>query len=183
MESTDHLNLFLAPEQPGGPSKPEMLETAALAMPLDERNRATFLLTAGLLWQGRREYDAARRCYGSAIALGGRAAQEGLAGLLQVGFLTEDRAAVDAAAHELLGLAGQRPLLPSVCFDVATAYECEDLPQEALRWYSIPLSYFDPADREYLGADCLEGRYELRRQLGLSRDAYDEAALEAMDRI
>lgn len=181
MEAQDYLDLYLAPEQPGGPSRAEMLETAALAMPLEERHRAVFLLTAALYRQSRQEYDDARRCYELTITGGGRGVSEGLAGLLELGLRVGDETAADAAAQELREMARQRRLLPSVCFDIATAYQDDDQPHEALRWYSIPLSRFDPTDRKSLDADCLSGRYELRRRLGLPHDRYDDAAVDAMD--
>ncbi len=183
MEARDYLDLYLAPEQPGGPSRAEMLETAALAMPLEERRRATFLLTAALCRQGRQEYDDARRCYELAIAGGGTGVADGLAGLFELGLRTGDEAATDAAASELRELAKQRRLPPSVCFEMATAYEVHDQLHEALRWYSIPLSRIDPTDGDNLDYDCLTGRYELRRQLGLPHDRYDDAAVDAMDRL
>lgn len=183
MEASDYLALYMAPEQPGGPSRAEHLEAAALTMPLGDRRRAAFLLTAALYRQSQREYDDARRCYELTIAGGGTGVSEGLAGLLALGLRTGDRAAAEAAARELRELARQRRLLPGVCFDVATAYEEDDQLHEALRWYSIPLSRFDPTDAESLDQDCLSGRYELRRRLGLPDDRYDEAAVDAMDRV
>lgn len=50
--------------------------------------------------------------------------------------------------------------------------------REALRWFTMANREVDPDELDTLDVVALNGRYRVRRQLGLPEDAYDLSALE-----
>jgi len=183
MHDDDVFDLLTAIEEttPIG-SKAERFEAMAEEMTPGEHGRATFLLAAGEHWQMRQKYDNARRCFELALGDGGETATEPLANLLGLALETGDEPQASSLALELRGLVRQGDIGASGCHFIGETFETHGRLREAMRWFTIPLSYVDPEDEDDLDFYCLSGRHRVRRELGLPEDRYDLAAVAARRR-
>lgn len=140
-----------------------------------EIGRATFLTSLAGQLNLIEDYVGARETGLAAIEDGGPTDLDPRCGLL----MNELHAGEDARADEFLaelldrfraGLVGDVE-----CEWIAGSLEEADRPRQALRWFTISLAEIHPDDIEDIHLRALNGRYRVRRQLGLPLDAYDIA--------
>ena len=163
--------------QHGEPELAEMLEKRAQDLRPGESKRAALLSHAGERWEMADDLARARACYEEAVRDGGAAWLDPRASLLSVLLRLEDPAAEDLI-DELRGDLGKGPLRGPVHEYVGEALEMQDLLEEALRWFNSGLTRVAREDPEEVDLGCLNGRYRVRRQLGMPRDRYDELCEE-----
>lgn len=164
----------------GSTRKAEEFEALAQSLPVGEYGRASFLIAAGEHRQMRKEYDAARRCFELAREDGGESATEPLASLLSLALDTGDEATVQSLSGELRQLVRADRMGASGCSYVGDSFRDHDRLREALRWFTIPLTYAD-LESDDLDYFCLVGRYHVRRDLGLPEDRLDQVAAVEME--
>ncbi|WP_140400086.1 hypothetical protein [Aeromicrobium sp. PE09-221] len=63
---------------------------------------------------------------------------------------------------------------------IAESLELGGRLKEALRWFTIPLREVDPLDVDPAETVCLNGRYRVRRTLGMPMDAYDDVVADSV---
>lgn len=140
-----------------------------------EIGRATFLTSLAGQLNLIEDYAGAREAGLAAIEDGGPTDLDPRCGLL----MNELHAGEDARADEYLaemlvrfraGLVGDVE-----CEWIAGSLEEADRPRQALRWFTMPLADIHPDDTEDINLRALNGRYRVRRTLGLPLDAYDIA--------
>lgn len=156
--------------------KAEAFEELATSMPVGEHGRASFLVAAGEHRQLRKEYDEARRLFELALADGGESEADPQAFLLSVALDLGDEAAVESLARQLRGLVRADRATPATCMHVGEAFEDHDRLREAMRWFTLPLTWGDPDDLQGLDQLCLAGRWRVRRRLDLPEDRLDQIA-------
>ena len=159
----------------GSRDKATDFETAAAQVPVGEYGRASLLVAAGDHWQMRKEYDEARRCFLEARADGGESSVDAEAYLLDLALEEGDS---EVASHQLAtlkGMARRDEISTETCHFIGEALELHDRLQEAQRWFTMPLTWSDEDDLDFL---CLVGRERVRRALGLPQDRFDVIAAE-----
>lgn len=140
-----------------------------------ELGRAEFLSYLGDDLKLIGEFDEARQAYDEAIADGGRTVLEPHAGLLAVALAARDEATVTALLGLLMTKSRADELVVGDYEWIAEALEEAGRLREALRWFTIPLRDLQPGELTKLPIVCLNGRWRVRRSLGLPLDAYDDA--------
>ena len=160
--------------------KAEEFEALAQSMPVGEHGRATFLVSAGQHRQMNDECDEAHRCFSLALEDGGRTTLHPVANLLSLALATGDESAVEARSAELRGLVRADRLGPAACHFVGDSFRDHGRLREALRWFTIPLTYADLEDDD-LDLLCLADRYQVRRELEMPQDRLDQIAAAEME--
>ena len=161
------------------PDKAEAFEELALSMPVGEHGRASFLVAAGEHRQMRKEYAEARRLFELALADGGESEADPQAFLVSLALDTGDEPAVEALTRQLRVLVRGDRVTPASCLHVGEAFEDHDRLREAMRWFTLPLTWGD-LDGDQLDTLCLAGRWRVRRRLGLPEDRLDQIAAASM---
>lgn len=140
-----------------------------------EIGRATFLTSLAGQLNVIEDFAGAREAGLAAIEDGGPTDLDPRCGLL----MNELHAGEDARADELLAELLTRfraGLLGDVeCEWIAGSLEEAGRLRPALRWFTMPMADIHPDDTEDIHVRALNGRYRVRRQLGLPVDAYDLA--------
>ncbi|VXB35570.1 hypothetical protein [Aeromicrobium sp. 9AM] len=148
----------------------------ASELEIGEHGRAEFLTSLAAELEMNGELDAARIAYLDAIADGGPTELEPRCGLLMVELAAGDDDRVQNLLAELLSITRLQGLRNTEHQWVGESLEEAGRFREAMRWFTIPLRDLDPEDDlEALPMSLLDGRWRARRELGLPRDAYDEA--------
>lgn len=119
--------------------------------------------------------DDARATYQAALDDGGRTVLDPRAGLLDIALAAEDGAGVDELLTRLMVSSRADELVLGDYEWIAESLEEAGRLREALRWFTIPLRDIQPGDVHLMPALCLNGRWRVRRELGLPLDAYDDA--------
>ncbi|AWB92671.1 hypothetical protein [Aeromicrobium chenweiae] len=119
--------------------------------------------------------DEARSTYEEVADDGGRTILSPLAGLLDIALRQEDEARVDELLALLLARSRADQLVVGDYEWIAEALEESGRLRQALRWFTIPLRDIQPGDIDLMPEVVLEGRWRVRRALGLPIDAYDDA--------
>ena len=119
--------------------------------------------------------DEAEAAYGAAVEDGGRTVLDPQVGLLVVALQREDEARVDELLTRLIALSRADELVLGDYEWIAESLEDAGRLRAALRWFTIPLRDIQPGDLDLMPPLCLDGRWRVRRALGLPVDAYDEA--------
>lgn len=161
-------------------NKAEEFEALAQSMPMGEYGRATFLVAAGQHRQMSDEYDDARRCFDLALEDGGESTTDPVANLLSLALALEDEETVDSLSARLRGLVREDRMGTGACHFVGDSFRSHSRLREALRWFTIPLTYAD-LDEDELDFFCLTGRYHVRRELGMPEDRLDQIAVVEME--
>jgi hypothetical protein len=180
MDDDEVFDRLSAIDMSGSTRKAEEFEALAQSLPVGEDGRATFLIAAGEHRQMRKEYDDARRCFDLALQDGGETSTEPLGNLLSLALDTGDEAAVESLSAELRRLVRDDRMGAGACHFVGDSFRDHGRLREALRWFTIPLTYADLEDD--LDYFCLVGRYQTRRDLGLPEDRLDQIAIEEIER-
>lgn len=121
------------------------------------------------------QIDQARATYQQAIDDGGRTVLDPRVGLLDVELDAGDDARVDELLAELLASSRADELVVGDYEWIAESLEEAGRLRQALRWFTIPLRDFQPADMELMPIVALNGRWRVRRALELPVDAFDDA--------
>lgn len=119
--------------------------------------------------------DEARDTFQQAAEDGGDTVLSPLVGLLHVELDAGDDDRVDELLAELMAASRADRLVIGDYEWIAEALEDAGRLKAALRWFTIPLRDIQPGDIAMMPVPCLEGRWRVRRALGLPVDAYDEA--------
>ena len=159
----------------GSTRKAEEFEALAQSLPVGEYGRASFLIAAGPHRQMRKEYDEARRCFELALEDGGESSTDPLTNLLSLALDTGDEATVLSLSAELRRMVRDDRMGADGCLFVGDSFQDHGRLREALRWFTIPLTYADLEDDD-LDYFCLAGRYRVRRELGMPEDRIDQIA-------
>jgi tetratricopeptide (TPR) repeat protein len=121
--------------------------------------------------------DEADAAYDEALEDGGHTTLNSVAGRLSVSLQRQDEPATEALTSRLWTLARAKSLDDFDFEYVGDLLEHHGRLREAMRWYTVPLRDFDPdADVDLIPIGCSNGRFRVRRALGLPHDRYDEAA-------
>lgn len=175
MTEDELFDLLTKIEMSRSPDKATELEKAAAAVPAGEHGRASLLVAAGDHWRMRKEYDEARRCYLAARDDGRELNGDPDAYLLSLALEEGDQEAVSRQLATLLAMVRRDQLSTDACHLIAEALEEHDRLQEAHRWFTMPLTWADEDDLDFL---CLIGRLRVREALGLPQDRFDSLAVE-----
>ena len=155
------------------PQKPAAFEAEARRLAVGEHGRAQLLAAAGEHWQVLGEYDEARRCYGEARADDGDTMIDVWAHLLSLALDEGDEERVKAIDRSLRVAVSVDALEPDTCVFVGESYEHHGRLKEAMRWFTLPLTWGEEDDLDEL---CLRARWRVRRDLGLPIDRLDSLA-------
>ena len=149
------------------------LERLAQDMAVGDPGRAEWFLHAGERWEMDGRRARARACYEAALEDGGPTWIDPRALLVSLLLELGESAQADELLAELRrDLAAHGPRGPVHEF-VGEALEANGRPQEALRWFGAGLTHGQRDDPEAADLGCLNGRYRVRRRLGLDHDRYD----------
>lgn len=140
--------------------------------------RAAWLSHAGERWEMEGDLQRARSCYEQAAQDGGEAYLDPRAQLINVLLELGDGARADELLAQLrsdlrAGWSGRY-----VHEVVGEALELHGRLEEAHRWFSAGLTHAQREHPEAVDLGCLNGRFRVRRQLGLPHDRYDELCEE-----
>lgn len=140
--------------------------------------RAAWLTHAGERWELDGDLLRAKACYEEAVRDGGEAFIDPRAEMLNVLFDLGETSRVDQLLAELwrdlkAGWEGRY-----VHELVGEALEIHGRLDDALRWFTVGLTRSQRDDPENVDVGCLNGRYRVRRTLGLPEDRYDLMAEE-----
>ena len=149
------------------------LEQRADAHAPGTSGRAARLTHAGECWELADEPARARRCYERAAQDGGPAWIDPRAQLLGVLFELGEKSRAEALLDELRGDVRDGRTRGPVHEFVGETLELNGRLDQALRWFQSGLTR-DQGD-DY---GCLNGRYRVRRALGLPHDRYDAVCEE-----
>ena len=155
----------------------QLLERRAQALEPGAPKRAAWLSHAGERWEMAEDLVRARTCYEEAVRDGGVAWIDPRASLVSVLLDLGDPAA-GPLLDQLRSDLGRGPLRGPVYEYVGEALELQDRLDEALRWFTSGLTQVARDDPEDVDLGCLNGRYRVRRRLGLPPDRYDELCEE-----
>ena len=154
--------------------KAEAFEALATSMPVGEHGRCSFLIAAGEHRQMRKEYDEARRLSSWPSPTAARAgpahrqpAQPGARHRRRVGGRVVEK--------QLRQLVRSDEVTMATCVHVGDSFEAYDRLREAMRWFTMPLTWDDGEDED-LDHLCLVGRWRVRRRLELPADRFDRIA-------
>ena len=147
------------------------------ALAVGEDGRAEFLVSLAEFFEMEDLLDEADAVYREAIEDAGPTLLHPVAGLLSVALRRGDGdASVKDLNARLWTLARSDSLTGSDYEHVGDLLESHQYLREAMRWYTVPLSDFDPDEIDLIPVVASNGRYRVRRELGLPLDRYDEAA-------
>jgi len=132
--------------------------------------RAAWVAHAGEFWELAEEPSRARTCYERAAQDGGPTWIDARAQLLGVLFGLAEDARADALLDELRRDVRHGRVHGQVHGFVGEVLEANGRPDEALRWYQSGLARTAGDQDDQV---CLNGRYRVRRVLGLPHDRYD----------
>jgi hypothetical protein len=160
----------------------EHCERCAADLPPGQPGRAAWLSHAGECWELADELVEAKRCYEEALADGGPAWLDVRASLAAVLLDLDDDARADMLLQELRRDLAKGSATGSVRGPVheyvGERLEMHGRLDDALRWFTAGVVAVDRPDAgEDAKADsvgCLNGRFRVRRALGLPHDRYDE---------
>lgn len=147
-----------------------------------EDGRAAFLCALAGELNMAGDLDGARTASLAAIDDGGPTTLDPRCGLLMNELHAGDQVRADEILGELLARVRAGLLGETECEWIAGSLEEADRLKDAHRWYTIPVRDIDPEDIDELPIHLLDGRYRVRRELGLPLDAYDEAR-DLLDRL
>lgn len=152
-----------------------LFEDRAEALAPGAPGRAAWLAHAGEAWELAGDPQRARTCYEAAIADGGDAYLDPRAQLLGVVLdLGEVARAEELLAELALALRDGHRHGEFVHETVGEALEMHGRPEEALRWFDAGLSASERDSPADLDIGCLNGRFRVRRALGMPMDRFDE---------
>ncbi|WP_456697422.1 hypothetical protein [Aeromicrobium sp. P5_D10] len=123
----------------------------------------------------RGDLKEARQAYEDAIADGGKTILNPRSGLLTVALASGDEGRINEMLELLMHMSRADVLVVGDYAWIAESLEEAGRLREALRWFTIPLRDMQPGDVDKLPVVCLNGRYRVRRELGMPVDAYDDA--------
>ena len=160
----------------------EHCERCAGDLASGELGRAAWLSHAGECWELADELEQAKRCYEEALADGGPAWLDVRASLAAVLLDLDDEARANKLLEELRRDVAKGPVRGPVHEYVGERLEMHGRLEEALRWFTAGVVAADRPDAREdakVGAvGTLNGRFRVRRALGLPQDRYDEMAEE-----
>lgn len=140
-----------------------------------EIGRATFLTSLAGELNLTGDYAGARETGLAAIEDGGPTDLDPRCGMLMNELQAGDDARADELLAELLLRVRAGVIGPIECEWIAGSLEEAGRLRQAMRWYTIPLLDIHPDDVEDFDVAALNGRYRVRRELGLPLDTYDNA--------
>ena len=149
------------------------MEQRAQTMAVGEPGRAEWFLHAGDRWSLSGEPTRARACYERALEDGGPTWIDPRALLVSVLFQLGASAEAEDVLSTLRRDIARSGALGPVHEFVGEALELSGNLQESLRWYAAGLTYLERQDPGAVDLGCLNGRYRVRRELGLGLDGYD----------
>lgn len=155
----------------------QLLEQRAHGLEPGAPKRAAWLSHAGERWEMADDLVRARACYEEAVRDRGPAWIDPRASLVSV-LLDLDDPAATPLLDELRRDLGTGALRGPVHEYVGEALELHDFLEEALRWFNSGLTQVAREDQGEVDLGCLNGRYRVRRQLGMPKDRYDELCEE-----
>lgn len=160
------------------PERAQLFEERAHALAPGAPGRAAWLSHAGEAWELAEDLDRARACYEAAVADGGDAYLDPRAELLGVVLRLGEKDRAEELLTQLREAVRDGHHGRFLHESVGEALELNGRLEEALRWFSagLTLSERDTPDDPDIG--CLNGRYRVRRALGLPMDRYDELSEE-----
>ena len=140
--------------------------------------RAAWLSHAGERWEMEGDLERARACFEQAAQDGGETYLDARAQMLNVLLELGETSRADELLEQLrsdlkAGWSGRY-----VHEVVGEGLELHDRLDEALRWFSAGLTHAQREDPEALDLGCLNGRFRVRRALGLPHDRYDDICEE-----
>jgi tetratricopeptide (TPR) repeat protein len=136
--------------------------------------RAAWLVHAGEHWEMAKDFDRARSCYERAMVDGGSAWIDPRASLISLLLNRGDVTRADELMSALRRDIATNGAMGPVHDWVGEALEEYGRLHDALRWYGAGLTYLEREDPDRVPIGCLNGRYRVRRALGLPHDRYDE---------
>lgn len=137
------------------------------------RAEALMYLAEELKESGR--LDEARDTYWLAIHDGGRTVLDAHVGVLGLELAAGDETRVDDLLRLLLTKSRGDQLVIGDYEWIGDLLEDAGRLRQALRWFTIPLRDLQPGDVDAMPVLALNGRYRVRRALGMPEDAYDDA--------
>lgn len=163
-----------------GETLARLFEERARGIPVGAPGRAAWLSHAGERWEMEGDLLRAKACYEQAAQDGGAAYLDPRAELVNVLLELGEPDRVETLLADIrrdlkAGWAGR-----FVHEIVGEALELHGKLQEAQRWYTMGLTRAEREDPKNIDVGCLNGRYRVRRALGLPADRYDEMAAERL---
>jgi len=148
----------------------------AATMPLGASGRAELLTMQAEFLAQDGQLDEARTVFVEALEDGGWTTLHPKVGLLVLALEDDDEAEAEADTllAEALTLYRDDQLDPDACAEIGEALEKAGRLKQAHRWFTMPLRELDPDELESGDFPLLDGRYRVRRALGLPMDAFDE---------
>lgn len=152
----------------------QLLEERGHALAPGAPGRSSWLCLAGERWEMTGDLARARAAFEEAVQDGGDAYVDPRAELVGVLLDLGDTPAADdllAALHRDVEAGRAAEFVHAL---VGETLESHGRLDEALHWFSAGLTYRDREDTDEVDVVCLNGRYRVRRVLGLAPDRYDD---------
>lgn len=162
----------LAAQLPG-PRLAALCEERARGIAPGAPGRAEWLTQAGDRWQMEGDLDRAKACFEQAAQDGGRTNLDPRCSLVDVLLEMGDTPRADEILADLrrdLKAGWSDPFVHEM---VGETLELHGRLEDALRWFSSGLTRAEREDPDAIDIGCLNGRYRVRRALGLPVDRYD----------
>ena len=160
-----------------GQARLDALRARADSFSPGEFGRAEFLTSLAEFLEMAGQLDEADAVYEEALVDGGDTTFHPLAGKLSVLVKRQGNGDVAQLTTRLWSLARSGQLVEADYEHIGETLEGVGRLREALRWYTVPLADYDPEeDIDLIPPVCSNGRFRVRRALGLPRDRYDDAA-------
>lgn len=159
-------------------ARAQLFEDRAHALDPGAPGRAAWLSHAGEAWELDGSLRRARACYEQAVADGGGAFLDPRAELLGVVLELGDTAAAEPLLTTLREAVRDGTAGNFVHETVGEALERHGRLEEALRWFSAGLTASERATPDDPDIGCLNGRFRVRRALGMPYDRYDTVSEE-----
>ena len=160
-----------------GQERLDAFRARADALSTGEFGRAEYLAYLAEFLQMDERWDEADAVYDEALEDGGSTILHPLCGKLTVAARRHDEKALQQLTATLWSRARSGELGELDHEHIGETLEHAGHLREALRWFTVPLSGFDPQeDVDIIPVVCSNGRYRVRRALGLPHDRYDDAA-------
>lgn len=161
------------------PERARLFEDRARALGRGAPGRAAWLCHAGEAWELARDSERAKTCFEEAIADGGDTYLDPHAQLLGTVLDLGDTERAEALLTDLdRALRDGHRHGEFVHETVGEALEMHGRPEEALRWYSAGLTASAHGSPTDLDIGCLNGRFRVRRALGMPLDEFDKLCEE-----
>lgn len=161
-----------------GPTVAALFEKRGRDQAPGSPGRAAWLSHAGERWDLAHEPERARACFEEAVRDGGPAWVDPRASLVGVLLDLGETARADSVLDELRQDLSRRRLRGPVHEFVGESLEIHDRLEEALRWFNAGLTLAAREDPDAVDLGCLNGRWRVRRRLGLPHDRYDAVSEE-----